>query len=255
MKLTFSVDGLNVAVAEVQKQFSERRLRAVAATALTRTANDLAGLWRDGIAGAIDKPTRRTTASVMTKRSTEADLEASVFIKDKAGAAGVAPVEWMTPHEYARPRGLKKFEQALQAQGSMPAGTFAVPTPLAEKDGYGNVRRQLLVQILAQLGTQYSPGYQRVISKSAAKRASKALATGVQYVAVVTRTGRNRSDRPGIYKRTATGFMPIFYYINSINYQKRLSLLGIAEQEAPSMFNGQYARSLRASVDRLNGKG
>lgn len=248
--LKIDVTGLNRLRDEL-RGFSERRLQAAAATALTRTARKIASEWQRELESSFDRPTRATTSSVQVKMATAAAPVAEVSIKAQAGKA--SPAEWLSPHERGGARSIKKFEQALQAQGAMRRGTYAVPGPAAKLDAYGNVSRGQLVQVIAQLGASFSPGYARVISPSAARRAAKAKAKGRAYIAFPVREG----GRPaGVYERTRDGKLAaVFWFVTRAQYGKRLSLVDKAKSQAPAILAEEMERALTDSAGRLAARG
>lgn len=246
MRVGIRVDGLEQARQAVAG-FSERRMRAVLATAATRTARDIERAWQGQLQRNFDRPTPATAGAAVVAQATAQSLEAAVAVKDRVGK-GTPPVAWLGPEERGGQRGLKKFEQALISQGSMAAGWRAVPGPAAPLDGYGNVRRSTIVQVIAQLGAEYSPGYQRVISSAADRRARKALATGRKYIAIREQSG---AVRPGIYLRDGRRLRPVFFFVRAAGYRPRLSLLSQAEAIARARFPAQLERALGEAVSAV----
>lgn len=250
MKLTVGIKGLDAATQALTERFSARRLNAAAATALTRTASQVGAAWEAQLQSRFDRPTPATVRAVVVRRAEASRLEAEVFIRDKA--SGTPPVEWLAPEEFGGGRRLKKFERALIAQGSMPAGMRVVPGPGARLDAYGNVSRGTIVQVIAQLGAQYSPGYARVISPSAERRATKALATGRKYFAIRERVGGLAA---GIYLRQAgRKIVPVFYFVRSVAYRPRTELRREAHAIVSRQFGQQLARAIGESAARLSAR-
>ena len=263
MQLNLRIEGLD-AVRGQLRAFSDRRYRAAVATALTRTARQVESAWQGELAGAFDRPTATTRNAVLVRRADASTLQAEVLIKDQAGPGGRAPVAWISTEEQGGERYLKKFEQALMAQGSMPAGYRAVPGPGARLDSFGNVARGQIVQVLAQLGAQFSPGYQRVISASAAKRAAKALATGRKFVAILPGMGKG-GLKPGIYERRAgrggrsfvgprqqveRGLVAVFLFVRGVRYRPRTTLMQRGRLAAQG-FSSELQRAVSESMARL----
>lgn len=249
MRLTIDIEGLK----EVQQSlqgFSDRRLAAAAATALTRTTRELEQRWQQQLGQRLDRPTPRTQRATLVIPATAQRLEATLLIKDRASSGGRAPVEWLAPQERGGQRFVKKFEQALQSSGAMPDGSRAVPAKYATRDGYGNVSRGQIVQVLAQVGAQFSPGYQRVISKSAARRAATALSRGRQYIAVPN-PPKGSNLQPGIYQKQNGKLLPIFFFTRGATYRKRIDLVGLARDEAPTLLTPQLRRAIQEQIGRL----
>lgn len=254
MQINIQTTGLKELQASL-KGFSERRMNAAIATGLTRTAKKISESWQDEVNKAIDRPTARTMKAVSFTGANATKLESTVFLKDRM--PGTAPSAYLAPHEFGGDRLLKKFEQALSSSGAMPAGYFTVPGRHATLDGNGNVSRGQLVAVIRALGAQYSPGYQRVISKNTAKRLASQTRHGRQYVAVSPSEARRSRVSPGIYERMANGQRKaIFLFKNSVRYKKRLSLVDRAGvQEVQAMARAEIGRAIDESLARLAAKG
>jgi len=235
-------------------EFSDRRFAAAVATALTRTGRDVAGQWREELAGRVDRPTALTAKAPKSTMATARNLVSVVSMRDQV-IAGTPPSQYLQPLEFGGGREHKKFERALIAQGSMPANTYAIPTDNAERDGYGNVRRQVLVQILTQLaGGSVREGYRRVISASAAKRAQSAIKSGKQFVAVLEQTGKLY---PGIYARTGGGneLRMVFSYERRTFYKRQLSLMDRAVSSGQARMEVNMRVAFNESLGRLRSRG
>ena len=252
MKLTIDTSALQQLASDLTG-FSDRRLRAGLATALTRTARQIEDNWRGQLGGRFDRPTSLTVNAAVVQTASAEKLTAVVMLKDQARDRGLAPAEYLAPQEAGGARGIKKFERALQSQGSMPAGWRAVPAKYAQLDSYGNVSRSQIVQVLAQLGSAYSPGYQRVISKSAAKRTATALRRGREYVAIVKRA-KVGALAPGVYQRSGKDLLPVFIYVSRVAYTKRLALMTEGLAVARSQIGAQVKLALDEQFARLVAK-
>ncbi len=209
--------------------FSERRMNAVVATALTRTAVEAREALYRAMQTDLDRPTSYTLKSLWVEsasgnqsnagtraipkggdvyNSTLARsrfLQASVFLKDDSGTSrnGTPATKYLGPNIYSGGRNVKRFERALQARGSMPSGWQAVPAAGAKLDGNGNVSKGQIIQILSQVGAELTSGYNRGIigpkdqRKSAQRKRRTALGkAGGEYVAFPTTQGKRKA---GIY--------------------------------------------------------
>jgi hypothetical protein len=233
--------------------FSDRRFAAAVATALTRTGRNLVEQWRSELQSSVDRPTSLTTRAPIATMATARSLASRVSLRDQV-MAGTPPSDYLKPLEFGGGRTHKKFERALIAQGSMPASSYAIPTDNADRDGYGNVRRQLLVQILVQLaGGSVSGGYRRVISASQAKRAQAAIKAGKQFVAVLQQTGKLY---PGIYARAnADGTLRmVFSYERRTYYKRQLSLIDRAARSGQGLMETNMRVAFNESAARLRAR-
>lgn len=235
--------------------FSERRMRAVTATALTRTAKSGQVRWGRQLSTDLDSPTPRTVNAAGFTSARADKLEATIFLKD--GMSGTSPAQYLLPQEMGGSRLLKKFEQALVASGAMPSGYFAVPGRAAVRDGYGNVSRGQLVAVIRALGAQYSPGYQRVISTSTARKLQALTRHGRKYVAVLPKDATRAHASPGIYERQADGSRKaVFLYKSEVAYKKRLRLMDRSSvRDIERTLLQEVDTAFAESLARLNAKG
>ena len=252
MKISIDIKGLK----ELQsglKDFSDRRMKAVVATALTRTAKAVKEDWGGRLGREVDRPTPLTMNAVRMKGATASDLQVEIMLKDKGLQRGLAPSQYLQPQVYGGGRLLKRFEDALVKSGAMPQGYVTVPGKHATLDGYGNISRAQLIAVIRALGKDYSPGYQRTISKSTAKRLQAMAKHGRQYVAVSPQDARKAKVSPGIYERMADGSRKaIFLFKRSVSYKSRLSLMERSSVAAiQARAQGELDRALTESLARL----
>jgi len=251
MKIDIKLDGL-AQVQDTFREVSDRRLRAIAATTLTRTAKRLSKQWQGEIDRAIDRPVARTQKAVRIEPARADSLTAMVALKDAVGQ-GMAPGQYLQQHEHGGGRLVKKFEQALINSGAMPSGYITVPGRGAGIDGYGNVSRATIIAVIAQLGRDYSPGYQRVISKSSAKRAASMARHGRRYIVMPV---GNKSVSPGVYERRSDRTVSaVFLFKKMVSYSRKLTLQASAQELAPAIAAEEFDRALSESLARLAARG
>jgi hypothetical protein len=232
------------------REFSARRLNAAVSTSLTRGAKEMAGQWQDQIDRRIDRPIARTKSATTFQSATAASLQSRVLVKDNL--SGTSPSEYLGPQERAGSRNLKKFEAALQASGAMPRGYVVVPGRGAQLDAYGNVSRAQIIAVITQLGTDYSPGYQRVIPKTVAGRLAAMARRGKSFIAVNPDEAKEMKVSPGIYERKQGGGMvAVFLYKRTVVYRKVLDLQATAIKEAPEIIAEEFGIAVAESFARL----
>lgn len=249
--VTIQIKGLD-ALRRQLESFSDRRFGAAVATAMTRTAAAVSQEWRQILNQELDRPTPMIGRSVRVERAEAARLSAGVRINDNPLNGGLSAAQILAPHGFGGDRMVKRFEAALQAQGAMPSGMRAVPGPAARLDSYGNVARQQIVQVLNQLGGQLSPGYQRVISKSAARRLAAAKRAGREFVALPRGHGRLRA---GIYERRERGLAAVFYFVSRTQYPRRLSLVEAGRVFVAQRLPVEMKRAVDEHIARLAARG
>ena len=243
--ISIQVDGLDD-IRRALSEFSDRRFDATVATALTRTAKEVSKDWQDQINTRIDRPTPRTKSAATFLSANAQTLTARVLVKDQGSGS---PAEYLGPQERGGGRTVKRFEQALIAGGAMPHGYITVPGRSAARDAYGNVSRALIVAVIADLGAALSPGYQRVISKSTAKRLATRVRRGLSYVAVSPEAASERGISAGIYEmKSGKAMKAVFLFVRAVTYKRQLSLLGKEGSEAA------VERRMQQELDRAIGE-
>lgn len=238
------------------KEFSDRRIRAVIATAITRTANEVKQDWVRQMQTSLDRPTPYTLRSIRVKRADANTMTAVVDLKDSGRAGETQPSEYMAVQEKGGDRNLRKFERALVSGGNMPRQHKIVPAYGAKLDAYGNISRGQIVQVLVQLGKNLSAGYQRVISKSDAKRLKAAQRSKRRYVAILKATPDNGMKQPGIYEvlRAKTGIeslQPVFWFVQTAKYARRTHLVEYGATYAKARIVQEVDRAIAEHKARL----
>lgn len=235
-------------VRQLQQQlagFSQRRLQAAVATALTRTAHEIRADVQREMEAVFDRPTQYTLRSVRVKPATAANPVAEVYISQAKAARDPSPAVVLKPQVEGGTRGTKGLELALQAIGALPAGWKVVPGQGARLDPYGNVSRGLAQQVIAQLRQVYVP-----TGPINARRYAKAVRrTGGRYF--VVRPGGKR--QPGVYIADVVGrnAVPAFVFVSRANYRKRLDFYGVAQRRVAQSIGTQVRRAIADSAARM----
>lgn len=251
--LTIKLEGLDEVRAALT-EFSDRRFAAAVATSFTRSAKETSRSWQEHINRNLDRPIARTRAATTFLSASAASLTATVKVKD--ALPGTPPSEYLSPQERAGSRTMKKFEAALQASGAMPRGYVTVPGRAAVLDAYGNVSRAQIVAVIAALGKDWSPGYQRVIGSTTERRLARQQKLGRKYIAIQPEEVAQRRVSGGIYERMADGTLrAVFVYRRAVSYRKRLDLEALAAKEAPDIIAEEFQRAVAESFARLRARG
>ena len=229
------------------KDFSQRRMNAALATGLTCAAKRVSQDWQGQVNSKVDKPVARTRSASMFRGASANNLIAEVKLKDQM--SGLAPATYLAPQEQGGDRLVKKFERSLIASGAMPRGYITVPGKHAQRDSYGNVSRALIIAVISQLGKDFSPGYQHVISKNADKRLASQAKRGRRYIVVRPTAAR---VSPGIYERMGDGSLKaVFLFHKDVTYGKRLSLIERAQQFGNAIAVEEIGRAMAESLARM----
>lgn len=251
--------------------FSQRRLDAALATALTRTAVQARADLRQAMTQVFDRPTPWTLNSIWVQSAvankayagldfipTQGDslntravrygyMSASVQIKDNLAGGGAAT--FMHPHIDAGQRLPKRLEVQLRMAGVLPAGYWAVPGQGAKLDRYGNMSSGQIIQILSQLRITLLSGFTRNMSIGTARaRAAQRKAGGRFFVMPV-----GSKVQPGIYQREfyGTNITPVLIFVSSVSYRRRLDFYGTVSRSAEANLPGQIQRALEDSAARM----
>lgn len=270
MKLTFEQAGQALVAADLDG-FSERRMRAAAATGLTWTGREVKAEDDAEILRVFDRPTPYTQRALFMRPATADRLQAEVYVKDDLAGSGTPATKYLLPQVDGGSRNVKRFERALQAAGAMPTGWQAVPATGANSavrwDAYGNVSRGQIIQILSQVGVELTAGYNRRIvgpvdkRKGAQAKRRRALGrAGGQYVAVPKQKGKLK---PGIYLAEGRDFgaklgfgrtgrlKPVFLFVKAAVYTRRFDFTAVSERVASQRLVPNVMRAIDESRARL----
>jgi hypothetical protein len=253
MRMTLEMSGLKEAQARFDG-FSDRRLRAVGATALTRTANRIASAQRDEITRVFDRPKPYTLGGVGIKTANAGDLNAEVFLR-VSGSTGRGAGKYLQAQVQGGSGAVKGFERKLQGAGIMPAGWRAIPAQGARLDPFGNLEKRQLDQIIVQIREMRTEGPR---SKAGTNRRFAAVRrAGAAFFAVLP--GQRKGLSPGVYGRTAYGagrdIVPILIFVSSVRYRLRFDFYGIALRVAQAALPEEFGRAFDESAARLAAKG
>jgi hypothetical protein len=268
MKITCELLG-DKGVRDMVAAFSERRLAAAQATALTRVAVQVKAAERNTMARIFDRPTPYTLNSLFVRPATAQSLEATVWLKDDLAGSGTPATKYLAPQIEGGQRSLKPMEWLMQQAGHMPKGWRAVPGRGARLDAYGNMSLGQVQQILSQLRIQVSSGYTRSLPvgadrKTQAKRRRAFGRAGGQIMAFPK--GRGKLP-PGIYIAEGRDFgaklgygrngrlTPLMIFVRQAIYRPRFEFYEVAKQVAEDQLGPQLARAIEGQVKRLTASG
>ncbi len=268
--LKIEVSGLREAVDQI-KDLSERRVRAAAATALTRTAVKVREKLKAELQGAIDRPTPYTQRQLRYAPATAQRLVAAVgfdiqaiqdvygnTLRYEAAAPGTTPAgSYMRFQAEGGSRQSKRFERALQAVGVLPRGWLAVPGKLAKIDAYGNQSIGEIRQILSWFDAAELVAGSRQNMRQAGRdkrRKGTRKTAGFEYFAV--QPGARRGGlKPGIYRRVRMALggkvEPVVMFMRAASYRPRFDFDGIAQREANQVLVSEFNRAIGESRERL----
>ena len=264
MKITMEVHGLTEVQKALTERFSPRRLNAVMATALTRTAQDVREAVRQELPRVFDRPTPYTLNSLFVRPATAQRLQSEVYFRDELAEykGGIPATKFLLPQVEGGSRNLKRFEVLLRQAGHLPPGWFAVPGDGARLDAFGNVSRGQIIQVLSQLRISAVGGFTRNMPFDERKQITAQRAAGGRFF--VIKPGAR--VQPGVYQREFGGgggddgrrwnnIAPVFIFVRRATYRPRLDFEGIATKVAAQRLPGHVQRAIDENLARLAGSG
>ncbi len=262
--------------------FSQRRLNAAVATALTRTAVQVRDKLKSSLQSSLSAPTpytvrqvkyvpataNRLVAAVGFNVAAITDAQGSVLRYEDLGPGSTPAGKYMQYQINGGSRHQKRFEKALQTVGVLPYGWLAVPGARAKVDSYGNQSigeiRQILSWFDAAELVEGSRQNMRAAGRDKRRKGTRKKAGFEYFVAPVggSRTfvrangfrGAHKMQ-PGIYRRTmhASGSQiePVVIFVRAAKYSKRFDFYGIVKAEVDRLLTDEVSKAVRESADRL----
>lgn len=223
------------ALADCESQVAYATARALNATAenLQETLrSEMKAVFKGG-------PTPYTLNSLFLRRATKSRLEAVVWLKTRN-----RPEHYLLPQIQGGGRPMKRFEERLQAMGLMRLDQRAVPASDVKLDGYGNMTKGQISQIMSHLRADSAKGVAQAVGYG---KRSKSKRTSVEYFVSRGRSsqrygyaGRSKGAMysqhlpAGVYVRYRTPWgsavKPVLIFVSATRYSKRFDFFGIAER-------------------------
>ncbi len=267
--IDIKVTGIKELQAELQ-DFSERRLRAAVATAMTRTAVQVRERLRADLRTAIDRPTPYTVRQLKYAGATAQRPVAAVgfdilpiqdvfgnVLRYQADTPGTTPAgKYMALQAQGGARRAKRFERALQAVGVLPAGWMAVPGSRARVDAYGNQSPGEIRQILSWFdAAELVAGSRQNMGPAGRDKRRRGTRSAAGFEYFVIRPGVRGGLVPGIYRRTSFALgkrvEPVMIFVKAAGYRTRFDFYGIAQREIDRLLPGELRRAIEQSAARL----
>lgn len=221
----------------------ENQIPFAAARALTQTAKQAQAAVRTTMLEVFEQPTPYTLNSTFVRPATKSRLVARVWLKDEAVKA-IAPAKYLLPQVEGGGRRMKRSEVALQNAGILPPGWYLVPGKSVRLDGWGNVPRGLMLQIISDLRASPEVGYRaNRLTKAQARERGKRFRESRFFV-----VPPGSKAQPGIYRKIDSAFgrgaQPVFIFTAQPQYQKRLNFYGVVERISRQHLEENFAASL-----------
>lgn len=257
---------------------SAREFGAVQALAPQLTRAHIQGInaTAKGAAGALVGHMRRvfrnpvpyTLNALRVEEANAGKLEAGVMIKGKQDAPGAAIPQqsFLRAQILGGARRFKRFELLLWRRGLLERGFYAVPGAGARLDGYGNMSRGQIVELLAYFEAFGTPPSGRAGRRNSTNKSRAAKAKGtrkrVGKVYFVQPVGA-KGLKPGIWERQVGGgrFMgpansrPVMVvaFVKTAAYGKRFNFWEEAERYTAEQLQGHVDASFALHSKRYSG--
>jgi hypothetical protein len=225
------------------ENLKSRQLPFATSLAINRTLNDAKAEVVSTMQKVFDTPRPFVLRGVRTQYSSKRDLRGRIYLEDSPGK-GVAVDRVLLAQVIGGERRFLKFEKALQARNLLPSGMYAVPTKYAPRDAYGNVPGNFVVQVLAYLQAFGEQGYKSNMTRDSRGR-KKLDRAGIGFF-----VGKPQPKLPlGIWERRAfasgSAIRPIFIFVKSVRYQKRLPFYEVVEE----VYQARFPVHFRSAFD------
>lgn len=235
------------------------RIPIATAIALTATAKDAQAAVVDEMERVFDDPTPYTLGAVYVEPATRNKQEARVWLKDDFRGGGSHPAtEYLIPEIEGGVRVEKRSEWKLREAGVLPAGMSAVPGERAQLDGYGNMIRGQVIQILSYLranerGAGSTSNRTRVPRSQMTTRQLTRADKQRKYFVSSRGTPHGRHLHPGVYERVGLRIEPVLIFVRKPAYRGRLDFNGVVQGVIDANLGDHLREQIAITVKRVNG--
>ncbi len=256
----------SVASATSLLQRMPRQLRFAASLAANRSLAAARKALQQRMQQVFDRPTPYTLRGAVGVQTANRDtLTGAVTLATATTAAGNVPAgKPLLAEVRGGGRRLKRSEVLLQRKGLLPVGYLTVPGRGARMDGYGNVSRSQVLEVLSWFQTYAPQGTTRrnawnnnlTDAGRARKRTGTRNRAGVEYF-VVQPNDKSRLA-PGIYRRQVAGRfvgpvgqrpVVVLLFVRAVQYAKRFDFAETAEQALREAFPAAWRGALRQALE------
>lgn len=220
-----------------------KSLTDIAVIAMGNTVNEMKSVF--------DRPTPFTLNSLKVERAKKTQLQSRVMLKDPTRIDD--PDHYLNPQTIGGKRGFKAFEARLFRKRILPAGYYTVPGNGADIDGYGNMSRGQIVQILSYFDAFGDAGFRADMGDEGRTRLASGTGRryGIAYFSI--QPGARSHLHPGIYKRINSNFGSaiklVLLFVRNVTYSKKLNIQRIADETYDRNFNEIFRQNFINAVN------
>ena len=244
----FSVKAQFNDVIKQLKDVQTKHIPFATSLAINRTAQKVKVAEQKEIRDVFDRPTKFTENSVFIKPSTKSNLEAKVWLKDQA-VKGTPAAKYLAPQIVGGERRLKGYEVLLRSVGVLPDGYFTVPGAAAQMDGYGNIKRSQIVQIINYFRANRET-FQNSTDKTR-ERLKKSTKTryGIEYFVGSPNDGKlPLGIWQKVFSNFGTAIRPIMIFVQSSRYDAIYDFKFVAEKVVADNINKEFIEALNFAL-------
>ncbi len=268
--ITVKVHGLDQLKSELAGK--ARQIRFATAKALTITGHAVRSEVINELHARLDRPTSYTTKqAIQVLPATKETLSTRVGLGVKYDAPSKGtPYAKAIGHLFTGgERSFKKMEGAFLRLGVLPPGWIMVPGKACPLDGYGNISRGFIVQLISYFNAFAEQGYKANMSdKKRGKIEKRGLSEGgyktINGVAYFIsrgkgnwfggrswKNGRTQSLPPGIWAKSGVhgvSVKPIIMFVRMGNWTQRIDLDRIARAVVSKSWQSNFISSLENAL-------
>lgn len=236
MRGRISADDLDDALAAI-KRLGDPLGSLALADALNHTANQARQVLRAEMTDVFDRPTPWALNSIRVLHATPENLEAALWVQDMPGEKSPFSAEdYLLPQVDGGERITRRSEKYLREAGILPAGRFVVPGRGARLDGYGNIQRGHMMQILSGLKVMHLSG-----SDHNATGSRRSARKGHAAAFFVMKRGKTPI---GIAERRGAQMVMVLAFVRRPRYRERFKFHDVVRRVA------ENDAQLEANIDR-----
>lgn len=243
MQVNLKIEGLDQVRAQLgsmakQANYAASRALNTSAFAINdRLKKDMAATFTGGA-------TPYTLRAFSVKKADKTTLTAEVALRQDGPSGGTSYAQALAHLFTGGSRKYKNIEGWLRGRGLLANGLTIAPGGGMPLDRYGNMRRNVLTELLGVVGNQRRN--LRVYRRTGAGKAQKAVGY------FVVQPGDASRRHPGIYKRIETGaastVAAMILFVDPVNYRKFIDLEKLGTEVVGKTFQPAFDAELAKAL-------